>query len=263
MSLLISLIDLKANFCFLSVNRCCSTGKLLKILIFNPFILECADQEGRSLNQVGSTSTGSLLAQKSLLRREIKLRLAALDSEALAASSTQICQSLSAFLATPDLKGCTTILGWHSSFVGEVSLANLFDRLLVEKLIYLPRTSNSGELEFIRIDQDWRTNLQRGLGGAWEPGRGEMLQADLNSPAVLLLPGLAFDLLGMRLGRGKGCYDRFLANWKGAPALKIAVCLDCQIVKEVPTACHDQQVDYICTESGIRAKAGGSVGGVV
>ena len=64
---------------------------------------------------------------------------------------------------------------------------------------------------------------------------------------VALIPGVAFDLNGNRLGYGKGYYDRFLAKY---PHIKrIALAFDLQIVSELPTNKFDQLMDQIITES--------------
>ncbi|CAN5830359.1 5-formyltetrahydrofolate cyclo-ligase [soil metagenome] len=65
---------------------------------------------------------------------------------------------------------------------------------------------------------------------------------------VVLVPGLAFDRQGRRLGRGAGYYDRFLA---GLAADKVALTTQSRIVEEVPSEPHDVAVDWIATESGV------------
>jgi 5-formyltetrahydrofolate cyclo-ligase len=68
---------------------------------------------------------------------------------------------------------------------------------------------------------------------------------------IIFVPGLAFDLEGHRLGRGKGHYDRFLSGLD--PAVKrpilIGLCFDEQLIKTVPTEAHDVLMDYLCTPS--------------
>ena len=68
------------------------------------------------------------------------------------------------------------------------------------------------------------------------------------SPDLVIVPGLAFDPTGARLGRGKGYYDR----WLGAnPAVKtLGVCFSCQILEKLPAEPHDAHVDAILTEQG-------------
>ena len=64
-------------------------------------------------------------------------------------------------------------------------------------------------------------------------------------PEILIIPGLAFNLKGFRLGRGGGHYDRYLSSFKG---LRIGVCFETQIVEDVFVEPYDEKVDFIVTE---------------
>lgn len=61
---------------------------------------------------------------------------------------------------------------------------------------------------------------------------------------LVLVPGLAFDLKGSRLGRGRGFYDRLLPKASG---VKCGICYDLQLLEEVPTEPHDTKVNFILT----------------
>jgi 5-formyltetrahydrofolate cyclo-ligase len=61
---------------------------------------------------------------------------------------------------------------------------------------------------------------------------------------LVLVPGVAFDLRGCRLGRGRGFYDRLLVEVRG---VKCGVAFDDQIVNEIPAGTLDVQVDFILT----------------
>lgn len=74
---------------------------------------------------------------------------------------------------------------------------------------------------------------------------------DPNTLDLVLVPGLAFDLAGRRLGRGGGFYDRFLAELPAATTL-VGVCFEAQLVDRVPTDPHDARVRMLITESGAR-----------
>ncbi len=63
---------------------------------------------------------------------------------------------------------------------------------------------------------------------------------------LILVPGLAFDLSGNRLGRGRGFYDRLLA---GTAGIKCGICYDGQLFPEIPTEPQDIKVDFILTPS--------------
>ena len=65
-------------------------------------------------------------------------------------------------------------------------------------------------------------------------------------PDVLLIPGLAFDREGRRLGRGRGFYDKFLSDFRG---IKIGLCFDGQLIESVPTLEHDVKMNFIITNS--------------
>lgn len=101
--------------------------------------------------------------------------------------------------------------------------------------------------------------LQPGAFGILELRR-ELRAERRTKPAEIncvLVPGLAFDEQGNRLGRGKGFYDRFLAKLS-ADVLLIAPTFDCQVYSSIPHDAHDKPVDLIITESrsivGLSAK---------
>ena len=65
---------------------------------------------------------------------------------------------------------------------------------------------------------------------------------------LVLVPGLAFDPKGNRLGRGKGYYDRFLAK---KHSLTCGICPAMRFISSVPTVTHDCAVDYVFTPYGL------------
>jgi 5-formyltetrahydrofolate cyclo-ligase len=67
-------------------------------------------------------------------------------------------------------------------------------------------------------------------------------------PEVFLVPGVAFTETGVRLGRGKGYYDRYLENHSG---LKIGLCFEFQILSELAREDHDVLMDYLVTEKRV------------
>jgi len=87
--------------------------------------------------------------------------------------------------------------------------------------------------------------LRRGGLGVAEPVGGLVAPA----PDLVFVPGLAFDVWGWRLGRGKGFYDRFLA---GCGAYRLGLAFLCQVVNEVPREGHDQRVEGLVTVEGWR-----------
>jgi 5-formyltetrahydrofolate cyclo-ligase len=72
-------------------------------------------------------------------------------------------------------------------------------------------------------------------------------------PAVVdaaIVPGVAFDPHGARLGRGGGHYDRLLAQLP-EDCVRIGVCFSCQVVPSVPVAAHDEPVDLVVTDRAV------------
>lgn len=82
--------------------------------------------------------------------------------------------------------------------------------------------------------------------GIKEPKGNEI--TDLSVIEIVIVPGMAFDKAGYRMGRGKGYYDRFLPQ---ISALKIGICFDFQMVEKVPINEFDIKMDFVVTESKI------------
>ena len=84
--------------------------------------------------------------------------------------------------------------------------------------------------------------------GAAIPAEGAWIE-----PEVLIVPMLAFDARGFRLGYGGGFYDRTLEGLRArGPVLAVGFAFDAQEVAEVPTEPTDQRLDAVVTESGVR-----------
>lgn len=79
--------------------------------------------------------------------------------------------------------------------------------------------------------------------GFQEPTDGD--NVELSQLQGVVVPGLAFDLKGHRLGRGRGFYDQTLEGFKGS---LIGVCYQSALVDEIPTEAHDLKCQYIVTE---------------
>ncbi len=78
-----------------------------------------------------------------------------------------------------------------------------------------------------------------------EPKGDEVISP--NELDFILVPGLAFDIKGHRLGRGGGFYDKFLSRADVKRAFRLAPTFDCQIIPSIPTASKDICVDMIIT----------------
>ena len=87
------------------------------------------------------------------------------------------------------------------------------------------------------------TDIVIGKFGVREPA-STCAEIPLNQFDLVLVPGMAFDLSGNRLGRGQGFYDRLLENASG---IKCGVCHDFQLLEKIPSEPHDAKVDFMLT----------------
>lgn len=113
------------------------------------------------------------------------------------------------------------------------------------KKVAFPVTNpQSNEITAVLADRE--TEFSRGAYSIPEPT--EKRPIDKNMTDVVLVPGIAFDKSGMRIGFGKGCYDRFL---KDIRAKKVGFCYNFQIKDKICGDAFDVQMDYLVSESGM------------
>jgi len=94
-------------------------------------------------------------------------------------------------------------------------------------------------------------DIVTGKFGVREPA-ATCAEIPLNQFDLVLVPGLAFDLSGNRLGRGQGFYDRILS---AASGIKCGVCHNFQLLEKIPAEPHDAKLDFIFTPArGVRRK---------
>jgi 5-formyltetrahydrofolate cyclo-ligase len=127
-----------------------------------------------------------------------------------------------------------------SSLPDEIPTQHTIDRWAEQKNIYLPRV-NGDDLDIIKYQPGI---LHKGSYDIMEPEGNKT--ADPSVLDMIIVPGVAFDRNGNRLGRGKGFYDRFLSQTN---ATTIAVCFDCQLINDIPTESHDLPAQFVVTKS--------------
>lgn len=142
------------------------------------------------------------------------------------------------------LKNVQTVVAYYS-LPDEVNTHYLIDDLVAgHKTVLLPKVIDDETMELRRYNG--RQNLKEGVLHLLEPD-GEPF-TDYSRIDIMLVPGLAFDAAGHRLGRGRGYYDRFLSSlitYHSSFVTSIGVCFDFQKVPEVPTDVHDVPVDEV------------------
>ena len=91
-------------------------------------------------------------------------------------------------------------------------------------------------------------DLVSGMHGTQEPSPERRIKINPESFDLVIVPGVAFDRQGGRLGHGKGYYDRFLEL---TSAFRLGLTFNCQLLETVPTELHDVPMNAILSESGI------------
>lgn len=119
----------------------------------------------------------------------------------------------------------------------------LAEALLAGKTVALPRFSSRTHSYGVGVVRNLEADVQSGQFGIREPGVS-CPEIPLNRLDLVLVPGVAFDARGGRLGRGKGFYDRLLSAVNGT---KCGVAFDEQIVEAVPVVPLDVRVNCILT----------------
>ena len=140
----------------------------------------------------------------------------------------------------PTFKEAAIVLLYHS-MKDEVNTHSFIDKWSKQKRIILPVVV--GEVLELRV-YTGSHDLKAGPYGILEPiGK---LFSDYASIDFAVIPGVAFDLIGHRLGHGKGYYDKLLPQL--TTAVKAGLCFPFQIVEEVPTEPFDILMDAIITK---------------
>jgi 5-formyltetrahydrofolate cyclo-ligase len=155
------------------------------------------------------------------------------------------------FMALPEYAAATTVM-FYVDVRSEVRTRNdLAQALTTGKRIIVPYCVD-GELELFHLED--MTELQTGMYKILEPKaelravsskRVEVEQLDL-----VMVPGVAFDRRGGRMGHGKGYYDKLLEHARPDAPL-VALAFECQMFPEVPVAEHDIFMDKIITEAAV------------
>src|SRR5262245_2960453 len=161
------------------------------------------------------------------------LRAAAITQRSLFPQSESLTRSRliqARVLQFPPYLLCRSV-ALYSPFQNEVETGQIRDHALATgKNVFFPRLGTKNSLELIQIGRT--TEFSPGRFGILEPMGEKQLAARDQQELVVFVPGVAFDLRGNRLGRGKGWYDRVIKDLDGG--ILVALAYDFQIVDEVP-----------------------------
>ncbi len=156
------------------------------------------------------------------------------------------------FIALPEYSAAKTVL-FYIDVRSEVRTRHaLPEALLSGKKIVIPWCNEKGELELFHLTD--MNELSVGMYKILEPKvefrnlpEKNLSASDLD---LVMVPGVAFDRRGARMGHGKGYYDKLLQHARPQTAL-VALAFECQLFPEIPVAGHDIFMDKIITESAI------------
>ncbi|KAH9833197.1 5-formyltetrahydrofolate cyclo-ligase [Rhodofomes roseus] len=218
----------------------------------------------------------TLQAQKKALRKAMATRLRSLPVSDVQQQSRMIADRV---LASPHFARSQCVSCYLSMPSGEVDTTSLVSAILRSgKTLFVPKidTARDGAMDFLQVygEEDLRS-FPSGTWGIKEPTyewNGVQRRSAMDDGTeldLILLPGVAFDRSMLRLGHGKGYYDRFLSSHTAAKSAKgqrkpllVALALREQILEagQVPTAPHDWTMDVIVGPDGLlgESAAGGS-----
>ncbi|GHI89208.1 5-formyltetrahydrofolate cyclo-ligase [Streptomyces xanthophaeus] len=198
------------------------------------------------------TDNPSSASAKAGLRRELLAARRALSPETCRAAAEALAASA---LALPELAGAHTVAAYVS--VGtEPGTRALLDALRAAgKRVLLPLLLPDNDLDWALYEgpQSLAETAHPGKMRLWEPTGPALGPEAVTDAGAVLLPGLAVDGRGMRLGRGGGSYDRVLARLEraGSDAALVVLLYDDEVVARVPEEPHDHPVRAVATPSGV------------
>lgn len=183
--------------------------------------------------------------EKEELRKLVLAKRSALTEEQRREKSKSILKNI---LALPEFGSAETIMA-YLDFRGEVETTDLASEILsAGKRLVIPLCHMNNLIPCVikNLDQD----IHVGTWGILEPQKDRIRPLPPKEIDLVLVPGVAFDYQGNRLGYGRGYYDRFLPQLKDG-ILSAGLSFACQIVEKIPTDDYDCKMSLLITESGL------------
>lgn len=172
---------------------------------------------------------------KNALRKQIREQKRAMTEEQIVSASQRLGEL---FVASEAYRSARTIYG-YLPYNQEVRTVPMLEQAIKDgKRVAVPKVFGD-EMKFIYLDDFSR--VEKGYAGIPEPVDDGPVADD--PTALVLMPGLAFDAQGHRIGYGGGFYDKFLANEPNHPTL--ALCYAFQMVEHLETEAFDVPVDCV------------------
>lgn len=194
-----------------------------------------------------------IATQKTKLRKIMQLKLKDISPQWLSESQPLLVNNLKRLVFNELSEDKVAILTWIPHFYAEANLIAELESVSANNSsisIYCPCWMDSGALQFFKLP----CSFKKGQAGIQEPDPRTTLELRFEEYKKIycLVPGLAFDRNGVRLGRGKGVYDRFFSSLAdNVQVFKVGVCWSFQLIGSIPSECHDQRMDALLTEEEI------------
>jgi 5-formyltetrahydrofolate cyclo-ligase len=186
-------------------------------------------------------------AAKIQIRKDIAKTISALTKSAIAAKTKAIEDRLFDFANFLEAKIALLYINGE----GEVQTQNIIKRSYDHrKVIVLPNFIPEQHSVSLRKVDNPAKELKPGPRGVLEPDAKQCKLVPIDRIDIAIIPGLAFDEKGGRIGSGRGYYDRLIPRL-AITTRKVALSLEEQIIPQVPMESHDKHVDIIITDQRI------------
>jgi 5-formyltetrahydrofolate cyclo-ligase len=187
----------------------------------------------------------TLQTEKQKMREMVLAKRDAMPSDVRTAASIAILKKV---CALPEYLNAKTVLA-YMGFGSEIETQAFFERVIADgKIAVLPRVDKQSQSLTLHSVRSMAV-LQTSKWGIREP-RPDAPTVAVSAIDFVLMPGVAFDRAGNRLGYGRGYYDRLIQA--ASPTLvRIAAAFSCQVVEHVPAGPSDQKIHRIITENEI------------
>jgi len=183
-------------------------------------------------------------------KRRLRQQMAQLRKGVSPADSARAGQAAAGALMDLELVVRAERIALYAALSYEIPTRPLFEAFVEKRgAVLLPRTTEPLGLEFFAVEC-WDA-LRPGAFGVLEP-EGDGAAVQLMPGDLVVMPGVAFDDDGYRLGHGKGYYDRAFATELGDAPTLVGFGYEFQVVDAVPHDHRDRQVDIIVTDRKVR-----------
>ena len=187
----------------------------------------------------------SVFQKKEKIRKELLLRRKGMEKDRAASKSKKVVEAL---LSQEEYVSSRRVL-FYAALAGEVETREAIETSLnTGKRVFLPKVAPDG-LRIFEI----RSYAEDTVAGAFhvaEPREERTVETNPGCLDLVIVPGVAFDPSGGRLGFGRGYYDRFLGSLPREIPL-VGLAFEFQVVDKVPLAPGDVAMDYIVTEERV------------